>query len=133
MVDCSAMGWEESLECLAAVSSSSSGLLLPLTIGWIAFWAIAIFLYLTKRNIFAFVAYIVGFFFLFLGLFAAIDETAISNPATANMLQMFVFPLTWILVGSVIAFILYIFLGTMVRMAQTFGIKVSDWWHEGKY
>jgi hypothetical protein len=32
----------------------------------------------------------------------------------------------------VVAFILYIFLGTLVGMANTFGVKVKNWWYDGQ-
>ena len=70
---------------------------------------------------------------MFMGLFAMIDATSTSNPATSSMLQMFVFPMTWILVALVIGFILYAFLGTMVKMAKTYGIRIQDWWYDGRF
>ena len=134
-MDCSSMGWGSSAICnsITATSDGSIGAItIVLAIGVIMAWLIAIWLFETKRTVFAFAAYVAGLFSLMMAVFSAIDATAISNPATANMLQMFVFPLTWILIGSVLAFILYIFLGTLVGMAKIAGIKIQDWWYDGK-
>jgi hypothetical protein len=106
---------------------------LVLGIAWGALWLVALWLLETKRTVFAFAVYIAGLFSLLMALFTGIDATALNNPATANMLQMFVFPITWLLVGSVVAFIIYIFIGTLVKMANTFHIKIHDWWYDGKY
>jgi hypothetical protein len=136
MVDCSSIGWGASAVCSSITSTGdgSIGLItIVLAIAWIVSWIITIWLFETKRTIFAFAGFEAGLFALLMTLFTAIDATAISNPATANMLQMFVFPITWLLIGSVLAFILYIFLGTLIRMAYTFGIKIQNWWYDGKY
>jgi len=108
------------------------GLIIFLGIAWIVFWATALWFYETKRNLFAYCAYLAGFFALFTNIFVAIDATAESNPATAQFLQMFVFPMTWILVASVVGLVLYVFVGTLVKMGQTFGIKIQNWWYDGK-
>lgn len=135
MADCSVIGWGATAVCNTLTSSGdgSIGMItIVLALAVIAAWVIAIWLFETKRTVFAFAAYIAGLFALMTAVFSAIDATAVSNPATANMLQMFVFPLTWLLIGSVIAFILYMFLGTLVGMARTFGIKIMNWWYDGQ-
>lgn len=135
MADCSVIGWGATAICNSITSSgdgSIGAITIVLAIGVIIAWIIAIWLFETKRPVFAFAAYIAGLFSLMMTVFTAIDATAMNNPATANMLQMFVFPLTWLLIGSVIAFILYMFLGTLVNMAKTFGIKVMNWWYDGQ-
>lgn len=109
------------------------GVLITVGVAWVIFWLLAFWLYETKRPIFAYCAYLVGYFLMFLALFIAIDTSAKDNPATANMLQMFVFPATWILIASIIGFVLFIFLDTLVKMAQTFGIKIKNWWYDGQW
>ena len=136
MVECSSIGWGSTAICNALTTSGdgSIGLItIVLAIAWIVSWIVAIWLFETKRTVFAFASFEAGLFALLMTLFTAIDATAINNPATANMLQMFVFPITWILIGSILAFVVYMFLGTLVRMGQTFGIKIQEWWYDGKW
>jgi hypothetical protein len=131
------MGWGASTICSTVTSTGGDGSIGVLTLVLAAMWAVlwlgAFYLLETKRHTFAFAVYCAGLFSLLMAVFTGIDSTAVSNPATSNMLQMFVFPLTWLLVGSIIAFILFIFLGTLVKMAQTFGLKIHDWWYDGRY
>jgi hypothetical protein len=130
-MDCSSIGWGSSAVCS---SITATGLItIVLAIAWIVSWIVAIWLFETKRTVFAFAGFEAGLFALLMTLFTAIDATAVNNPATANMIQMFVFPITWVLIGSIVVFVVYMFLGTLVRMGQTFGIKIRDWWYDGKW
>jgi hypothetical protein len=135
-MDCSSIGWGSSAVCssITATGDGSIGLItIVLAIAWIVSWIVAIWLFETKRTVFAFAGFEAGLFALLMTLFTAIDATAVNNPATANMIQMFVFPITWVLIGSIVVFVVYMFLGTLVRMGQTFGIKIRDWWYDGKW
>jgi hypothetical protein len=122
------------------------GVTMGLTAAWVFFEILAIYLFMPKDSydangkmiktnhpVMAFAAYMAGLFFFMAFLFAAVDDARISNVPTANLLQTFITPVTMLLYASISVFLLYIFLNALIKGARVVGVKVQDWWFDGKW
>lgn len=122
------------------------GIIFALTITWIFFELLAIWLFMPKTSfdengkpiktnhpVFAYASYMTGLFFFMMFLFAAIDDSSTTNPTTANVLQTFITPVTMLLFASLALFMIYIFLNALIKSMRVVGIKVGNWWFDGKW
>lgn len=132
--DCSSMGWGSTLSCFTSSGTSGGGeVILLLAILWAVMWLAAAYLFSQKRLIYAYGLYIFGLISLMSALTIGMDFLTNAMPNSVGVISVLLLGTTWILVLSLVGFVLYIFFAIMFKMAEFAGVHVKQWWFTGRF